>query len=110
MSEVLQWELHFLMVSFFLGIGLHVGYDALRILRLYWHHTDWWVGFEDVFFCLGATVVVYGMFFQWNHGVWRGFSFVAMVLGMWLWNRTLGGWLLGLIKKRRNTSKKQKKT
>ncbi len=110
MSEVLQWELRFLLASFCLGMGLRAGYDVFRILRLLLPHTNRWISVEDVMFCFMGTLAVYRMFFHWNHGVWRGFSLIAVGVGMWFWSKTGSACIFWVINKRRKTSKKHKKT
>ena len=85
-------------VLFLWFVGLSVGgrlvYDILRALRREIKHADWVVMIEDIlfsaFFCWGC----YSIFLQKNHGALRAYGLIGMLVGVILYDWTIGRWIL----------------
>ena len=66
-----------------------VCYDMLRISRRIMKKSDLLVGLEDFFFWVVTGIVVFSMIFQCNDGVIRGYIFLALLIGAWLYNKSV---------------------
>ena len=66
-----------------------VCYDMLRISRRIMKKSDLLVGLEDFFFWVAAGIVVFSMIFQCNDGVIRGYMFLALLIGAWLYHKSI---------------------
>ncbi len=76
--------------SFVLGIGLSVIYDHFRIHRMVFRHSRFKVYLEDLWFwtiALGASFVF--LFYE-NNGRLRWFMIMGGLLGVILYEKTLG--------------------
>lgn len=94
MTEMIfaQWE--YFWISMRLGVFITLGYDALRLLRMLVPHGVIFTALEDMVFWLTCTWVIFGLQLEMNYGVIRFFSILAALLGMWLYNRVLGKYLI----------------
>lgn len=76
-------------------------------------HRNFWVSLEDLVFWVYAAVLIFKLQLELSQGVLRGFSILGMLLGMGLYNKLIGGFLIRLagkavmIGKRRLTSLKK---
>lgn len=84
--ETIMQEGRFFLLSLLTGIVLLFLYDFFRILRLLVPHKKWLVFWEDYLFWLLAGVGVFVMIYQVNNGTIRGFSLLAILLGMLLYH------------------------
>lgn len=82
MSETIGIELMFFLVSIKGGIILLLAYDVLRIIRRIIAHNRFFVAVEDVLFWIVTSIYIFGIMYQQNDGIIRGFSILGMGLGM----------------------------
>ncbi len=99
MVSSVYWEWEFLLVSIRMGMKLVIIYDGIRVFRMIVPHHDFFVSLEDLFFWSYATIMIFEMQLGQSDGVLRGFSILGMLLGMLLYNKLLGEFLIGLFKK-----------
>lgn len=98
-SEEIRGELIFLLISFALGEGLVMLYDMFRIFRKVVPHGVLWTAVEDVLYWMMAALLIFGMIFQKNDGLIRGFSLGGIVLGMLFFNHFVSGFSVRGISK-----------
>lgn len=82
MSEMINLEVKFFVVSLAWGLVLLVIYDILRILRRLLKHSVWIVSIEDLVFWIVSGILIFKMMYEQNNGIIRGFSIMAMGMGM----------------------------
>lgn len=85
-SEDIHQEMLFLLISLALGEGLVIFYDIFRILRRVIPHGVIWISLEDLFYWIICALLVFGMVFQTNDGLVRGFSIGGICIGMLFYN------------------------
>lgn len=85
-SEDIHQEMLFLLISLALGEGLVIFYDVFRILRRVIPHGVIWISLEDLFYWIICALLVFGMVFQTNDGLVRGFSIGGICIGMLFYN------------------------
>lgn len=89
MSETINFEVQFFLVSILYGIILLVFYDGIRIFRRIMKHSKVFVALGDILFWLVSSVSIFAMMYEQNNGVIRGFSIMGMVIGMFAYNQLL---------------------
>ena len=93
MGAFIREEIDIFLQAACYGMAITAAYDVLRILRRVFRQGDILVGIQDfVFWCL-AGVVIFSMIFQCNDGILRGYILVALMIGGYLYQRSVG-WLL----------------
>lgn len=85
-SEDIHQEILFLLISLALGEGLVVFYDVFRIFRRIIPHGVIWISVEDILYWIVCALLVFGMIFQTNDGLVRGFSIGGICIGMLFYN------------------------
>ena len=102
-SDGIHQELVFLLISFALGEGLVMLYDVFRIFRKVVPHGIIWISVEDVLYWIVAALLIFGMIFQENDGLIRGFAIGGILLGMLFFNHFVSPFLIrsisGILKK-----------
>ena len=97
--------LPFLVFSFLSGVVLGALYDVLRIRRMATrragkHRLDLVLTFfEDVIFCLLATVTMILVTYKLYYGIPRWYAYAAFALGFFLWQKTVGRLIMKLSDK-----------
>lgn len=76
--------------SLILGFLLGLVWEVFRILRRAVSHGSLWVAVEDLLFFLLASVLYWIVCFSFSFGIPRWFSLFSLVLGFWLYLKTLG--------------------
>lgn len=94
MSEVIKSELLFFGISLFTGILILFGYDLLRAFRRVFLHSSFWLAVEDFLYWSIAGIVSFGVIFVKNSGALRGFSLMAILLGMALYYKSVSRYIL----------------
>jgi hypothetical protein len=101
MSDMIRLEVNFFMVSLVWGIILMIIYDGLRIFRRLVKHSVCAVSLEDILYWMVSAVLIFKMMYQQNSGIIRGFSIMAMGIGMALYHYTVSNiivdWIVKLI-------------
>ena len=102
-SDGIHQELVFLLISFALGEGLVMLYDVFRIFRKVVPHGVIWISVEDILYWIVAALLIFGMIFQENDGLIRGFAIGGILLGMLFFNHFVSPFLIrsisGILKK-----------
>lgn len=97
MSEVISLELQFFLVSLLWGAGLLLAYDGLIIIRRFISHSAMVVAVEDVLFWSISGVLIFIMIYEQNNGTIRGFSVVAIIIGMVLYHYMISEYLVRIL-------------
>ena len=87
MSEAINLETKFFLISVLYGIVLLLIYDALRIFRILVKHYRWIMAIEDIIYWVGSSIFIFHMMYTRNNGIIRGFAIMGMVIGMILYNQ-----------------------
>ncbi len=89
MSGVILEELKTVGIAFFSGALITVVYDVLRIFRRAVSHNNFWIGVEDFFFWIWMAFWSFSVLYRENDGDLRFYTILAMVLGMFVYHRTI---------------------
>ena len=89
MSAIIQNEIFFFLVSVSVGVLMLFGYDLLRALRTLFPHGTILLAVEDFLYWCAAGIAVFLVIFIKNSGVLRGFSLMAILIGMVLYNQSV---------------------
>lgn len=82
-------EAEYFLSSFLLGVLLLFFYDWFRILRRMIRHTWFFVALEDIVFWAIGGIISFYLVYEKNYGIVRAYAGFGMVLGMWLYYRTI---------------------
>ena len=82
MSELIYLEVNFFITSAIWGVILLILYDGLRIVRRLWKHSILFISIEDILFWIISGLLIFRMMYEKNNGTIRGFSIMAMGIGM----------------------------
>lgn len=99
-----EWNLIF--ISLFLGAFLVAVYDLFRILRILIRHRNIFVHIQDFFFWMFAAVFIYYVYYKYYYGQIRGFFFIFILLGAFLYANTLSRFFLFFVNTLKNRLKK----
>lgn len=97
MNEDILIELRFFAVSLYWGMLLLVLYDVLRILRRVIKHNNFLIAIQDIIYWVTCGILIFHMMYQQNNGIIRGFSILAMSLGMLLYHAVFSNFLVDNI-------------
>jgi Spore cortex protein YabQ (Spore_YabQ). len=97
MNDEIFAELRFFAVSFYWGMLLLVIYDLFRILRRVIKHNNFFIALEDIIYWTVCGVLIFHMIYRQNNGIIRGFSILAMVLGMLFYHGVFSDFLVDSI-------------
>lgn len=97
MSTGVLGELQFFGLAVLRGILVLVLYDILRIIRRILPHGIFAVALEDLLYWIGTAFLVFQLLYRENDGAVRGYALFAVALGMFLYHRTVSGWLVHYI-------------
>ena len=96
MNDFILSEINFFLASFLWGALLFLAYDLLVILRRVIRHPKFFIAFEDLAFWITASILIFRMMYQMNDGVIRYFAIISVILGMKLYQITLGKLIVSL--------------
>ncbi len=86
MSEVILWEIRFFIQSLLLGGILRAAYDLLLIIRIIKEAGNIRIALEDFFYWMICCYFVFGLLYENNNGILRGFALCGIVIGMAVWH------------------------
>lgn len=86
MSEVIVWEIKFFLQALMLGGILRAFYDFILILREIKYAGNIRIALEDFFYWMICCYFVFGLLYENNNGVLRGFAICGIVIGMAIWH------------------------
>lgn len=94
MTEIINLEVQFFLISVLYGILLLVVYDSIRIIRRIVPHKAFFIAVEDILFWVSASIAIFIMIYERNNGTIRGFAILGMLLGMIIYNQLLSGFIV----------------
>lgn len=97
MSEMIQWEVSYLLILLSTGIFLSVIYDILRIFRRIVLHGILWMSLEDIVFWMFAGFFSFVICFVEDAGNIRGFAILCEILGACMYHFTISNLLVKVI-------------
>ncbi len=96
MTEI-ENEIVIFFVAVKTGIYLTLVYDILRIFRRVVKHNEIIVGIQDLIFWIVGGLFIFSMLFENTSGIIRTFVLVGMIMGAYLFNATIGKYLVKYI-------------
>lgn len=97
MNKVIMVELRFFAASIIWGMLLIVFYDLLRILRRVVKHNGFFIAIEDIIYWVVCSILIFRMMYEQNNGIIRGFSILAMLLGMLIFHHAISDFFVNII-------------
>ena len=97
MSPFIVEEGWFLLYSVLLGVAITFVYDCLRIFRRVSPHGIFWISLEDMVYWIFVAFSIFYMLYYENDGAFRWFAIFGMILGMFLFNKTLSPFFVKYI-------------
>lgn len=97
MNGAILVELRFFWASVLWGVLLLVIYDLLRIERRLIRHNSFFIAVEDLVYWVVASLLIFSMMYKLNDGIIRGFSILAMFLGMLVYHHILSFYFVEII-------------
>lgn len=94
------WEINSCLVSASTGMFLGMLYDILRIFRRVVIHRHRWVrDIEDILYGMATGFIVFAAAYRMNYGIMRGFFVVALLMGFFVYKKSLSDYLVNIISK-----------
>lgn len=87
----------FLLYSLLMGITMTFVYDIFRILRRVWNHNQFLISLEDILFWMVTAVSVFYLMHTQSNGTLRWFAILGALCGMFVYKKTLSGFLVKWI-------------
>jgi len=97
MSDIINGEILFFLISVSTGVLILFGYDLLRAFRRVFVHGYLWLAIEDFLYWSIAGIAAFGVIFINNSGMLRGFSIIAMLLGMMLYHKSISRLIIKVV-------------
>ncbi len=97
MGDFIWKEIDLFIQSAYYGILLGLSYDVLRILRRILKHKNFLVYIEDYIFWVIWGIVIFALLFSHNDGVVRGYVFIAIIIGGFLYLKAFSFFLVKYI-------------
>jgi spore cortex biosynthesis protein YabQ len=85
------------MASMIWGMLLIVFYDLLRIFRRVIKHNVFFIAIEDIIYWAICSILIFRMMYVQNNGIIRGFSILAMLLGMLIFHNAISDFFVNII-------------
>ncbi|MBD5544187.1 MAG: hypothetical protein HDR01_08110 [Lachnospiraceae bacterium] len=95
-SEIIN-ESHFLLYSVLSGIIITVVYDVIKIIRNVIPHNGFSEALEDTIFWIFASLFLFSMLYKVNNGTVRWFAIAGTFIGMLIYKKTLGQYIVGIM-------------
>ena len=97
MQEVVTAPLMFFLSSILLGIGLLGIYDILRAFRAVIQHGLFFTAVEDILYFMFVAVISFWFLCTYNHGELRGFFFIGIFIGMFLYYIKISSYVISWL-------------
>ncbi|MFI3212439.1 MAG: spore cortex biosynthesis protein YabQ [Eubacteriales bacterium] len=82
-------EINFFITSMWLGVGIAVVYDSLRVFRKEIPHHVFFITVEDLLFWIITGISIFCLQYYENNGSFRFFSIIAVWVGMCVYYKTI---------------------
>lgn len=79
------------------GMVIAAAYDILRLFRNIIPHLMFFVNIEDFIFWNIAGIYFFAVMFSVNDGILRGFFFTGTILGAFIYKKSFGELMLGIL-------------
>lgn len=109
MNEAVLPELLLLALSLLSGVLCLLGYDLLCLLRIFFRTPVWLEKLEDIVYWCAAAMRVFLMIHDYNSGVIRGYSLMAILCGMLLYWAIVRGRICAAGEKLKKELQKRRK-
>lgn len=86
MSQVITWELRFLLKALLLGLCLRGAYDVFKIRRGLTKRHPVLMASEDIVYWMFCSLFLFGLLYEENNGTLRGFALCGAAAGMAVWH------------------------
>ena len=86
MSQVITWELRFLLKALLLGLCLRGAYDVFKIRRGLTKRHPALMASEDTIYWIFCSLFLFGLLYEENNGTLRGFAICGTAAGMAVWH------------------------
>lgn len=96
MNGAIWNELNFFGISVLWGMLILILYDFLRIERRLISHNEFFIAVEDLIYWVVASLLIFHMMYKLNDGIIRGFSILAMLLGMLIYHYSISYYFVKL--------------
>lgn len=83
MSQVITWELRFLLKALLLGLCLRGAYDVFKIRRGLTKRHPALMASEDTIYWIFCSLFLFGLLYEENNGTLRGFAICGTAAGGW---------------------------
>lgn len=90
MNDFILSEVNFFLASFLWGALLFLAYDLFVVMRRIIPHAKLIIAIEDIGFWITASILIFRMMYQMNDGVIRYYAIVSVILGMKIYQISLG--------------------
>lgn len=94
MSEVIKNEVVFCGISLLIGVIILFGYDMLRAVRKTFRHSNFALAVEDFLYWSLSGIASSCVIFWGNSGILRGFSVIAILLGMLIYHKSISKFIV----------------
>lgn len=82
MTDSILFEVRLAAASLSTGAGLLMVYDVLRLFRMICPHNRFFLSAEDFLYWVYCAVMTFGMLYELNGGVLRGYAIAGTLAGM----------------------------
>ena len=106
MSINIMTEVHILWRFLILGVIITATYDVIRIMRAIFPRRRIIISIEDLLFWCMSSIIVFQLLYQENNGIVRWFAIMGSVIGMILFEKVIGTYLVKVLSKAGRKSKK----
>ena len=86
-------QMNMFCISIFLGAGMGIVYDLVRIIRRIIKHNNFFIGLEDIIFWIVWAFVVIDGIHIYNNGELRIYIFLGLFIGFLIYKNTIG-WVI----------------
>ena len=97
MSYQIVEESHFFLYSLCLGFVISFIYDIIRLIRNLIPHHWFFISLEDILFWIFTSIVQFLLLYKVNNGMIRWYSIAAALLGMVLYIKSLGQYMVAYM-------------
>ncbi len=86
MSQVILWEMQFLLKALLLGFCLRGIYDLFKVRRRLSKNHPMLLASEDIVYWIFCSLLLFGLLYEENNGTLRGFALCGAAAGMAIWH------------------------
>ena len=97
MSYQIVEESNFFLYSLCLGFIISFIYDMIRLIRNLIPHNAFFIALEDILFWVFTSIVQFLLLYKVNNGMIRWYSIAAALLGMVLYIKSLGQYMVAYL-------------